>query len=179
MTIMHFSLLADIVLLEIFSYLSCSDALYAFAEFHNLRFIDLLYERGAFGQICLSAELPRRQYINLLESIWRFDSVRSLVVMDSIADHIVALAPRQLFPSLNDLRLLHLRHILDGTAAFIVAHAHTLTHLTITPTVTSPYSVKAHSDLLHDVLPHLSRLTTLNMGYNTRVQVGNFVPCPK
>ena len=59
MSLPEFIFLPDIVLLEIFSYLSCEDALYAFDSLNNRRLSHLLEERGAFRQICLSPEVSR------------------------------------------------------------------------------------------------------------------------
>ncbi|CAF3892099.1 unnamed protein product, partial [Rotaria sp. Silwood1] len=75
MTSTHFMLLPDIVLLEIFSYLSSEDVLYAFGNLHDFRLLDLLTEYGAFRQICLSSQLSRYQYQVLSKDIWRYDLI--------------------------------------------------------------------------------------------------------
>jgi hypothetical protein len=58
----RFLSLPDIVLLEFFTYLSCEDILYAFADLHDFHLNDLLTEHGAFRHICLSSQLSLRKY---------------------------------------------------------------------------------------------------------------------
>jgi hypothetical protein len=82
--------LPDIVLLEIFTYLSCEDVLYVFG--------DLLTEHGAFRRICLSSQLPRRQYIVLSNDIWRYNLIYSFVRKEMFSDFIKDVTPCQIFP---------------------------------------------------------------------------------
>ncbi len=166
----HLSSLPDLVLLEIFSYLSCEDALYAIAELNINRLNGMLAERGAFRQIHLSSALSYQRYIILAERIWRFDSVLSLVVEGIFADGLFLLAPRRVFSSLADLRILYARRLYETTTAFVIAHASTLTHLTVTPTH-HPFPMQEHSTFFHSILPHLTRLTMLSLGWNSNVQV--------
>jgi hypothetical protein len=167
-----FCSLPDLVLLEIFSYLSCEDALFAFAELNINRLIDLLVEHGAFRHICVSSALSRQRYLVLKARIWRLDSVRSLVVEDIFAGIVFEYTSSdRYFPSLVELRLLRLRRIVKSITQFVIAHASTLTHLTVT-SPDQPYSEKEeHSAFFHEILPHLSRLTTLNACWRSEVQV--------
>jgi hypothetical protein len=170
MIIMHLTSLPDLVLLDIFSYLSCEDALYSFAELNIFRLVDLLVERGAFRHICLSSALPFYQYTVLAQRIWCFNLVRSLVIQDAFIDIVSPHARWRLFPSLIDLRLLHQRCIMKTTIQFVIAHASTLTHLTLT---TTPYKCwwSDQSIFLHAVLPHLHRLVMLQAYCTIPLQV--------
>ncbi|CAF2107011.1 unnamed protein product [Rotaria magnacalcarata] len=105
----HFISLPDVVLLEIFGYLSCEDVLCAFADSHDIHLIDLLIEHGSFRHICLSSQLSRHQYEILSQGSWRYDLVHSLVCKEMFSDFISDLAPCKIFSSLTDLRLLSLR----------------------------------------------------------------------
>jgi hypothetical protein len=84
--------LPDIVLLEIFTYLSCEDALYAFADLQESHLINLFTEHGAFQQICLSSQLSRGQYLVLSNGTWCYDLVRSFVCKEMFSDFIHGLA---------------------------------------------------------------------------------------
>ena len=99
----HFLLLPDVVLLEIFAYLSCEDVLYAFGSFQDVHLLDLLTKYGAFRQICLSSQLPMHQYEILASGIWSYDLVRSFVCKEIFSDFIFYLTPCQIFPSLTEL----------------------------------------------------------------------------
>jgi hypothetical protein len=87
MTTSHILSLPDLVWLQIFSYLSCEDVLYAFAELQISHLNNLLIESGAFRHICLLSVLPRHQYETLLH-VWYPDFVRSLVLHEMLAELI-------------------------------------------------------------------------------------------
>jgi len=128
MTPTHFMLLPDIVLLEIFSYLSCEDVLYAFGDLHDFYLLDLLTEHGAFRQICLSSKLSRHQYQVLSKGIWCYDLVRSFVCKEMFSDYIIHFTPCQIFTSLTEMQVFCLRCLTDDLAQFVIAHSSTLTH---------------------------------------------------
>jgi hypothetical protein len=170
MAITYFSSLSDIPLLEIFSYLSCEDALYAFADLHDHHLVDLLRERGAYYHICLSPQLSVEQYVCLRFDIWHYDLVRSLVCKEMFSDYISLVTPYPLFPSLTDLQLHFLRSPLEGVAQFVIAHASTLTHFILT-TSDQSFIPKVYRTLLQTVLPHLNNLKILDAGCPSPVQV--------
>jgi hypothetical protein len=153
----HFSSLPDIVLLEIFSHLSCEDALYAFADLHDFHLVDLLQERGAYRHMCLSSQLSVRQF-TLLKRIWRYDLVRSLVCKHLFSDFDYMAC--QVFPSLTEFRLLFVCCPSDSFTWFVIRHASTLTHFTLTANKES-FSSKNYRKFMHAVLPHLNRLKVL------------------
>jgi hypothetical protein len=124
--------LPDIVLLEIFTYLSCEDASYAFADFQESHLIDLPTEHGAFQKICLSSQLFRGQYLVLSNGIWRYDLARSFVCKEMFSNFMHGLAPCQIFPFLIELRILWLRCSLEEVGEFVIAHSSTLKHFTVT-----------------------------------------------
>jgi hypothetical protein len=99
----HFLSLPDIVLLEIFAYLSYEDILYGFGDLHDLHLNDLFMEHGAFRQICLSSQLSSYQYQVLSNGIWRYDLIRSFVCKEMFSDFIMDFTPCQIFTSLTDL----------------------------------------------------------------------------
>jgi hypothetical protein len=94
MTPTDFMSIHDIVLLEIFTYLSYGDVLYAFG--------DLLREHGAFWRFCLSSQLSRCQYQVLSKGIWSYDL---FICKEMFSDYISDLTPCQIFPTLTELRL--------------------------------------------------------------------------
>ena len=157
----QFVLLPDIVLLEVFSYLSCEDVLYAFGNLNNARLFDLLEEHGAFRQICLSSQLSRFKYHVLSQGIWRYHLVRSLVCKEMFSDFIAHLTPCPIFPSLTELRILSLRYASIHMKPFILAHSSTLTFLLLRRS-DQCCSVTHIQVLLHIVLPHLHRLELLD-----------------
>jgi hypothetical protein len=170
MAITQFSSLADIVLLEIFGYLSCEDALYAFADLADMRLVALLRERGAYSQICLSSQLPLLQYSGLSQGIWRYELIRSFVCKDMFSDFVPRFTPCRLFSSLIELRLLFVRRPLGIIAKFVIAHASTLTHFTFT-TSDQSYCIERCENFLHYVLPHLNQLIVLDIDEHSGVQV--------
>ena len=103
--------LADLALIEILSYLSCTDALLAFTCLND-RWTRLLAERGFFSQVNLSSTHPR-QFDQLLR-ILPLDNIEALVI-DRTA------SPLQLrrWPYLPCLTKLHLRGVREyGTILF-------------------------------------------------------------
>jgi hypothetical protein len=166
----HFMLLPDIVLLEMFTYLSHEDVLYAFANLKDSHLIDLLTEHGAFRQICLSSQLPRRQYSVLSNGIWRYDLVRSFICKEMFSDCIDILSPCRIFPFLTELRILSLCCEREGVGEFIIAHSSTLKHFTITASeqVSMPDN---YEKLLRTILPHLNQLTLLDTDLKSNASV--------
>jgi len=166
----HFMSLPDLVLLEVFSYLSCEDVLYAFGDLHAFHFYDLLTEHGAFRHMCLSSQLSRHQYYILSNGIWRFDLVRSLICKEMFSDFLVGFTPCQIFPSLTELRLLFLRCSSEGLSDFVIAHSSTITHFTVTRSEQS-YNQKGNEKFLHTILPHLNRLKLLDTDWRNHASV--------
>jgi len=166
----HFLSLPDIVLLEIFTYLSCEDILYAFADLHDFHLNDLLTEHRAFRHICLSSQLSRRQYQVLSQGIWRYDSVRSLVCKEMFSDFIMDLTPCQIFTSLTELRVFFLRCQSSRLIEFVIAHSSTLTHFSIKRSEQS-FKLDDYQTFFHTVLPHLSRLKLLDTDWRSYVSV--------
>lgn len=166
----RFTALPDLAVLEIFSYLSCEDVLYAFARLHNERLFRLIIERGAFQQICLSSQMDRQKYYDLARGVWRFDLIRSLVCREVFSDVIVQFSPCPHFTSLTDLRLLAIGRVGDIVAPFILAHSSTLTHLTVKRRDQgySPVEIEA---LLQTVVPQLHQLQSLSTDLNTGFSV--------
>jgi hypothetical protein len=117
--------IADLVLIEIFSYLSCADVLSAFTCL-NCRITGLLAERGFFRHVDLSS-MSRRQFDQLLH-ILPLDDIETL----TIDRHASPLQLRR-WPYLPRLRRLQLRGVreYDSVLMFVVIHAATLTHITI------------------------------------------------
>jgi hypothetical protein len=117
--------LADLVLIEILSYLACTDALCAFTDLNN-RWTCLLAERGFFRQVNLSGTYCG-QFHQLLE-ILPLDNIETLVI-DRTA------SPLQLsrWPYLPRLTKLYMRGVreYDSILFFALLHAATLTHVTI------------------------------------------------
>ena len=170
MILTHFVFLPDIVLLEIFSYLSCEDILYAFGSLQEVDPLHLLTECGAFHQIRLSSQLSRHQYKVLSENIWRYDLVRSFVCKEMFSDFMVYLTPCQVFPSLTQLRVCCLRCVADGITDFVIAHSSTLTHLTMERSDQS-FIPEDYQTFVHTVVPHLKRLKLLDTDWRSYVSV--------
>ena len=117
--------LADLPLIEIMSYLSSMDGLYAFTSLGD-RWTRLLAERGFFRQVNLSAAYSR-QFDQLLQTL-PLNKIEVLVI-DRTA------SPLQLirWPYLPHLSKLHIRGVreYDSVRFFVLLHAATLTHVTI------------------------------------------------
>ena len=162
--------LPDIVLLEIFQYLSSEDVLYAFADSENIRLANLLREHGSFQQICLSSELSRSQYVFLSHGIWHYESVRSFVCKEIFCDFIAFLTPCRMFPSLVDLRIQFIRGYHDSLQNFVLLHASTLTLLSVEVSEQASI-VKGYRPLFRRVLPHLNRLKLLDTYWQSNATV--------
>ncbi|CAF3322938.1 unnamed protein product [Rotaria socialis] len=120
-----FQELPELALIEIFSYLSCADALWSFSNV-NSHLTTLLTERGFYRHINLSST-GRSRFAAIL-SILRFSEIESLVI-DRCA------SPLQLkrwpyLPHLTTLRLQGVRYLRE-VFKLIRKHANTLTHLTV------------------------------------------------
>jgi len=123
-----FENLPDLSLIEIFSYLSCVDALWSFSNL-NSRLTTLLTERGFYRHVNLSS--TRNKQFKTILSILRLNEIQSLVI-DRCA------SPLQLksWPHLPHLRTLRLHGVRNLIDAFKLTrkHANTLTHLTVQST---------------------------------------------
>jgi hypothetical protein len=114
--------LSDLSLIEIFSYLSCIDALWSFSNL-NSRLTTLLRERGFYRHVNLSS--TRRNQFETILSILRLNEIQSLVI-DRCA------SPLQLrrWPHLTTLRLQGVRNFRD-VFKFARKYGNTLSHLTV------------------------------------------------
>ncbi len=157
----HFLSLLDSIFLEIFTYLSNEDILYAFVDLNDYHLTNLLTEYGAFQQICLSSQLPLRQYNVLSAGIWRSDLVHSFVCKDIFSDAANYFACCKIFPLLTHLRLLFVRRLSDFLTEFVIAHSSTLTHLSVSSSEQA-YNMGDFKDFFNTVLPHLTRLKLLD-----------------
>ena len=117
--------LPDLSLIEIFSHLSCVDALWAFSEL-NSRLTRLLLERGFYRHINLS--FTRYNQFRTLLSLLRLNEIQSLVI-DCYASSL-QLNKWPYLPHLKILRVKGLRDYID-IFNFTLQHANTLTHLTV------------------------------------------------
>ena len=120
-----FDELADLILIEIFSYLSCADVIFAFTCL-NCRITGLLAERGFFRHVNLSS-MSRCQFDRLLH-ILPLDEIETL----TIDRHASPLRLRR-WPYLPRLKRLYLRGVreYDSVLMLVLIHAATLTHITI------------------------------------------------
>jgi hypothetical protein len=116
--------LPDLSLIEIFSYLSCVDAVLAFSDL-NTRLTTLLIERHFYSHVNLSS--TRYHQFQSTLSLFRLNEIESLVI-DCYA------SPFQLerWPYLPHLRTLIVKGVREWIDIFNFAkqHANTLTHLT-------------------------------------------------
>ena len=121
----EFDDLADLPLIELLSYLSCTDALCAFTCLND-RWTRLLVERGFFRQVNLSATYSR-QFHQLLQII-PLNSIETLII-DRTASPLQLIS----WPYLPRLTKLHLRGVREYNTIlfFVLLHAATLTHITI------------------------------------------------
>jgi hypothetical protein len=120
-----FDNLADLSLIEIFSYLSCVDCVYSFSNL-NTRLTALLIEQGFYRHVNLSS--TRYHQFQSILSLFRLNEIQSLII-DCYA------SPLQLkvWPYLPDLRILRVKGVRNFVNVFSFAkqHAKTLTHLTV------------------------------------------------
>jgi len=117
--------LPDLSLIEIFSYLSCVDALWTFGKL-NTRLTILLIERGFYRHVNLSST-QCYQFQTLL-SLLQLNEIQSLVV-----DCYASTLQLSKWPHLPCLKTLRLKGIndYDDICNFASQHANTLTHLTV------------------------------------------------
>jgi hypothetical protein len=117
--------LPDLSLLEICSYLSCTDALWCFSNL-NIRLTSLLIERGFYYHIDLSS--TRYHQFKVLLSLLQFSEIQSLII-DCYS------SPLQLrcWPYLPHLKTLKLKgvRIYADVLKFVQQHGATLTHLAL------------------------------------------------
>ncbi|CAF1271985.1 unnamed protein product [Adineta ricciae] len=120
-----FDHLPDLPLLEILSYLSCLDALWAFSNL-NARLTSLLSEQGFYYHVNLSS--TRYQQFKALLSSLRFDEIQSLTI-----DVHASLLQIRCWPYLPRLRILKVKGVRNFRDVFSFAHRHasTLSHLTV------------------------------------------------
>ena len=120
-----FDALPDLVLIEIFSYLSSFDILFGFTSL-NERLTLLLIERRYFSRVDLSSS----HYFQFNQIIQRIDlnRIESLTIDINASPLQVSCWPY--LPRLSTLRLLGVREY-DDVITFLLLHAATLTHLTI------------------------------------------------
>jgi hypothetical protein len=120
-----FDNLADLSLIEVFSYLSCVDVIYSFSNL-NTRLTGLLIEQGFYRHVNLSS--TRYHQFESILSLFQLNEIESLVI-DCYA------SPLQLksWPYLPYLRTLRVKGVRDCVDVFNFAqqHANTLTHLTV------------------------------------------------
>jgi hypothetical protein len=120
-----FDNLPDLSLLEIFSYLSCADALWCFSNL-NIRLTRLLIERGVYYHVNLSS--TRYHQFKTFLSLLRFNEIQSLII-DCYS------SPLQLkcWPYLPHLKMLKVKgvRIFADVFNFAQQHAATLTHLAV------------------------------------------------
>jgi hypothetical protein len=123
--IVVFDDLADLVLIEIVSYLSCTDVLCAFTCLND-RLTRLLVERGFFRHINLSS--TSYSQFNQLLRVLSLNDIETLVI-DRNASPLQLLRWPYL-PRLTKLRLRGVREY-NNVLIFILLHAATLAHVTI------------------------------------------------
>ncbi|CAF4055709.1 unnamed protein product [Rotaria sordida] len=117
--------LSDLALIEIFSYLSCADALWSFSNL-NSRLITLLTERGFYRHVNLSSTGKKR--FAAIFSILRLNEIQSLVI-----DRCTSPLQLRRWPHLPHLTTLRLQGVRNFREVFklIRKHGNTLIHLTV------------------------------------------------
>ena len=121
----EFEDLADLFMIDLFSYLSSIDVLRAFANL-NHRFRKLVNERGFFRHINLSSA-----------HLSKFDRILTVLALNQIETLVIDIGASSLqltrwphLPSLTTLRLYGLRDFEDATT-FILQHSVTIIHLSL------------------------------------------------
>ena len=121
----QFDDLPDLIIIDLFNYLSSIDVLWTFANL-NHRFRELVNERGYFRHVNLSSA-----------RLSKFDALLALLPLNQIQTLIIDIGASSLqltrwphLPSLTTLRLYGLRDFEDATS-FILQHSATLIHLTL------------------------------------------------
>lgn len=120
-----FDALPDLVLIEIFSYLSSFDILFGFTSL-NERLTLLLIERRYFSRVDLSSS----HYFQFNQIIQRIDLNRIESLTIDINASPLQVSSWPYLPRLSTLRLIGIREYND-VITFLLLHAATLTHLTI------------------------------------------------
>ena len=120
-----FDNLPDLSLIEIFSYLSCFDAIHSFSNL-NTRLNMLLTERDFFCHINLSC--ARYDQFQTVVSLLRLNDIQSLVI-----DYYASPLQLKSWPCLPNLRRLIVKGVRSRMDVFHFAqqHADTLIHLTV------------------------------------------------
>ena len=120
-----FDQLPDLILFEIFSYLSCADALWSFSKLNSC-LTTLLREQGFYRHINLSST-GKNQFETIFSTL-RLNEIQSLVI-DRCASPLQIKRWSHL-PHLTKLRLHGVRNFRE---VFKLAkkHSNTLTHLTV------------------------------------------------
>lgn len=121
----QFNNLSDLVIIDLFNYLSSIDVLWAFADL-NHRFRKLVDERGYFRHINLSS--ARLSKFDTLLALLPLNQIQTLVI--DIGASSLQLTRWPHLSSLTTLRLYGLRDFEDATS-FILQHSSTLIHLTL------------------------------------------------
>jgi hypothetical protein len=116
--------LPDLAFIEVWTYLSSIDILWAFANLNN-RFRALVTERGFFRYINLSP--ARLSQFDTLLFLLQLHQIESLVI--DIEASPLQLSRWPYLPRLTTLRLKGLREFED-VSTFVLRHAATLMHLT-------------------------------------------------
>ena len=119
-----FNDLPDLVLLELFSYLSSSDILWGWT-FLNNRLTSLISELGFFCHVNLSST-HRHQFDTILRRI-SLNKIESLIIDIDASPLQLSRWPH--LPRLITLKLKGVRN-LEDVSTFVLLHASTLTHLT-------------------------------------------------
>ncbi|CAF4498120.1 unnamed protein product [Rotaria sp. Silwood2] len=120
-----FDQLPDLTLLEIFSYLSCADALWSFFKL-NSRLTTLLTEQGFYRHVNLSST-GKKQFETIFSTL-RLNEIQSLVI-----DRCTSPLQLKRWPHLTHLTALRLQGVRNFREVFKLAkkHSQTLTHLTV------------------------------------------------
>jgi hypothetical protein len=121
----RFDDLPDLILIELFSYLSSTDILWGLTHL-NHRLTMLITEQGFFYRINLS--LAHYHQFNTILSFLPLNNIQSLSI-DSDASPL-QLTRWPYLPCLRTLRIIG-AHNLDHLLLFVLLHAATLTHLII------------------------------------------------
>jgi hypothetical protein len=123
--ITQFDDLPDLVIIDLFTYLTSIDVLWAFANLND-RLRKLIDERGFFRHINFSS--ARLSKFDTLLTLLSLNQIESLVI--DIGASTLQLSRWPHLPSLTSLRLYGLRDFEDATS-FILRHSVSLIHLTL------------------------------------------------
>ena len=123
--ITQFDDLPDLVIIDLFTYLTSIDVLWAFGNLND-RLRKLVDERGFFRHINLSS--ARLSKFDTLLTLIPLNQIESLVI--DIGASTLQLSHWPHLPSLTTLRLYGLRDFEDATN-FVLRHSASLIHLTL------------------------------------------------